>query len=68
MEEGIINIVERVGSLGLLGWLLLWATGTAWPRLSSHLDIVSGKLDRIGDQLTGLRNDIHELKTGGGSQ
>ena len=30
MEDGIINIIERVGSLGLLGWLLVWATGTAW--------------------------------------
>jgi hypothetical protein len=62
MEQGIVNIIERVGSLGLLGWLLVWATGTAWPKVSSHLDVVSEKLDRIGDQLTGLRQDISELR------
>ncbi|MDQ3022956.1 MAG: hypothetical protein M3R04_01030 [bacterium] len=63
MEEGLVNIIERLGSLGLLGWLLVWATGTAWPRLSSHLDVVSGKLDRIGDQLTGLRDELSELRS-----
>ena len=62
MEVDFINIIERLGSLALLGWLLLWSTGTAWPRLSSHLDVVSGKLDRIGDQLTGLRDDLSELR------
>ena len=62
MEQGLINIIERLGSLGLLGWLLVWATGTAWPKVSSHLDVVSAKLDRIGDQLTGLREDINELQ------
>jgi len=62
MQDNLITMFERLGSLGLLGWLLVWATGTAWPKLSSHLDIVSGKLDRIGDQLTGLREDIAELR------
>ena len=62
MEQGLINIIERLGSLGLLGWLLVWATGTAWPKVSSHLDVVSAKLDRIGDQLTGLREDIAEVR------
>lgn len=62
MEDSLINLIERVGSLGLLGWLLVWATGTAWPKVSSHLDVVSAKLDRIGDQLTGLREDITEIR------
>jgi len=61
MEQGVINLIERVGSLGLLGWLLVWATGTAWPKVSAHLDTVSAKLDKIADQLTGLREDIADL-------
>src|SRR4051794_16410863 len=63
MEEGMINMIERLGSLGLLGWLLVWATGTAWPKLAAHLDAVSAKLENTADQPRGRGEDIRELRS-----
>src|SRR5207244_2778216 len=62
MQPDLMTIIERSGSLGLLGWLLIWATGTAWPKVSAHLDAVSEKLERIAGKLEDLRADIAELK------
>lgn len=62
-ETDIFPTLERLGSTGLLGWLVVWATTRAWPKVSAHLDGVSQRLDHIAAELRQLREEMRSVRS-----
>lgn len=57
-----VTLIERLGSFGLLGWLVVWVVTKAWPKISSHLDNVSDTLRDVAKSMTSVDGRLEHIE------
>lgn len=68
--EAVVQLVLQAGALGLLAYLVWWATQTGAPNLFAHLNGIqvainnhSARLDTVEKTISELRNEIRQARS-----